>query len=413
MKAIIITIGDELLIGQVINTNAAYISERLNSVGVEVIRIVTIGDDEAEILHSLQEYSKKYDVIVMTGGLGPTHDDITKKALCKFFQTELVSSQEARAHIEQFLRQRNYPWSEAAEEQTLIPRGSIVIPNKLGTASGLLFEQDRKYVIAMPGVPYEMEAMVEEVVVPYFKQKAGAKVILHRTLKTTGIPESQLAKRLENLTELLKDCKLAFLPSTSGVNLRITVIESDRKTAEQKINTIEARIREKAEKYIYGVDSETLEEIVGKLLKSRKLKIAIAESCTGGLLADRITNVPGSSQYLDRAIVTYSNQSKIELLDVPKDLIEQHGAVSQEVAEAMASGIRKISNTDIGISTTGIAGPTGGTPEKPIGLVWIGYSDENQTLALKFHFGDGRRQIKERAIQAALDLVRRKLLKLD
>ncbi|MBI1805168.1 MAG: competence/damage-inducible protein A [Ignavibacteriae bacterium] len=413
MKSIIITIGDELLIGQVINTNAAYIAGKLNSAGIEVRRVLTIGDEHHEILAALEESYPKFDVIVITGGLGPTHDDVTKKAVCTFFHTDLISSPDARKNIEQFLKSRSHSWSDAAEEQTHVPRGSTIIPNKLGTASGILFEREGKHVIVMPGVPYEMEGMMEDFIVPYFTERNTGKVVLHRTLKTTGIPESMLAAKLGDLKDLLGKATLAFLPSPSGVRMRITVVDPNRSAAETLIRDIESRIREKVEKYIYGADNEELEEIVGRVLAERKLTIAVAESCTGGLIADRITNVPGSSNYFERGIVAYSNESKIRLLDVPEKLIEKYGAVSKDVAEAMARGIREAARVDIGLSTTGIAGPSGGSAEKPVGTVWIGYSYKNETRAVKFQFGTERLRIKERAAQAALELVRRKILRIE
>jgi nicotinamide-nucleotide amidase len=295
----------------------------------------------------------------------------------------------------------------------MVPRGCTVIPNKHGTAPGMLFDRDKKQLIVMPGVPYEMESMMAEFVIPYFKKKRVGRVILHRTLKTTGIPESFLAERLGNLKELLGDATLAFLPTPLGVRLRITVVDLDSDAAAKRLGEVEQRIRKKAEKYIYGIDDEELEHIVGRLLSERKLRIALAESCTGGLIANRMTNVPGSSDYFERGVVVYSNASKSEILGVPAELIEEHGAVSREVAEAMADGVRRAARTDIGISTTGIAGPTGGTPEKPVGLVWVGYSDAKESLALRFQFGDERLRFKERASQAALELIRRRLLKIE
>lgn len=413
MKSIIITIGDELLIGQVINTNAAFIAEKLNSVGIEIGRVLTVADDQTEILNSFRENFDRFDVIVVTGGLGPTHDDITKKAVCSFFRTDLVSSDEARENIAKFLRLRDRPWSDAAEEQTLVPRGAVVIPNNQGTASGILFERPEKYFIAMPGVPYEMEGMMDDFILPYFRKKSTGNVVLHRTLKTSGISESVLSNRLGNIEEITRNGTLAFLPSPSGVRMRISVVNTDRTAGEQALHEIESRIRAKAAKYIYGSDDEELEEVVGRLLTERGLKLALAESCTGGMIAHHITDVPGSSNYFERAVVAYSNQSKTGLIRVPKELIESRGAVSPEVAEAMACGIRTIAGVDIGISTTGIAGPSGGTPEKPVGLVWIGYSNRSKTFSRKHQFGGNRTRVKEQATQAALELLRRTLLGID
>jgi nicotinamide-nucleotide amidase len=413
MKATIIAIGDELLIGQVVNTNAAFIAEKLNAVGIPVQRMITIGDDEEAIVRTLEEASRQSDVMCLTGGLGPTHDDVTRGAICKFFGTDLVLNEEALENVRRIFKHRNVPITKLNEEQALVPRGCDVMQNPHGTAPGYFFHREGKHVAVMPGVPFEMKAMMENYVIPYFEHHAAGQVIRHRTLRTTGIPESFLFQQLGNLDELLEGAKLAFLPAPTGVRLRISVQEKDARTAEMKIQEVEKRIRGKAEKYIYGVENEELEQVIGRMLTERKLTIAVAESCTGGLITDKITDVSGSSNYFERGVIAYSNRSKTEILKVPEELIEAHGAVSSEVAKAMAQGVREIAGTDIGVSTTGIAGPTGGSPEKPVGLVWIGYSDRVETLAVKFNFGDDRRRVKERAAQAALELVRRRLLRIE
>ena len=416
MTAEIITIGDELLIGQVINTNQAFIAERLQSVGITIQRMLTVGDNEEEILGSFAEGLSAHDVIVVTGGLGPTHDDVTRAAVCKFFNTDLIVNEQALHRITELFRRRGIPLIQLNEDQALVPRDCTVIQNSQGTAPGYLFEREGRYCIVMPGVPFEMKAMMDEFVIPYFAERRTGGVIRHKTLKTTGIGESILANQIGAVAPLLAPhpgVTLAFLPSPTGVRLRITAKGTNPGDVDQAIQQVEDGLRAKAEKFIYGVDDEELEEVVGKLLLERRLTISIAESCTGGLIADRFTNVPGSSSYFERGVIAYSNASKVTMLQVPLSLLDAHGAVSKEVAEAMAAGIRTVSKTSIGLSTTGIAGPTGGTGEKPVGLVWIGYSDAQGTLAIKFHFGEDRRRVKERAAQAALELVRRKLLKID
>jgi nicotinamide-nucleotide amidase len=416
MRAEIISIGDELLIGQVINTNQAHIAEQLSGVGVAVARMTTVGDEEESILKAFEHALERHEIVIVTGGLGPTHDDITRKAVCKFFQTDLVVNEEALERVRQFFARRGLAPRKINEDQALVPRGCTVIRNLQGTAPGYLFERQGKYFIAMPGVPFEMKAMVQSFVVPFFAQRASGIVIRHRTLKTTGIGESFLAEQIGDVHKIFppdSGIALAFLPSPLGTRLRISVRAVSLNEANEKIQSVEERIRARASKYIYGADGEELEEVVGRLLTKRKLTLSVAESCTGGLIADKITNVPGSSNYFERGVIAYSNQSKVEELAVPLVLIQDHGAVSREVAEAMAVGVRMRSSTDIGVSTTGIAGPSGGTPEKPVGLVWIGYSDARDTLALHFNFGDDRRRVKERASQAALELVRRRLLKID
>lgn len=413
MKAEIITIGDELLIGQVINTNQAYIAEKLNGIGIHINKMTTVGDDLNGILAAFGEAWSQHDVVIVTGGLGPTHDDVTKKAACEFFKTELVRNEELLARIRELTKQWNRPWSESYEEQTLFPAKAKLVPNPVGTAGGMLFEEGIKSLIILPGVPYEMKEMIDGSVVGILAAKVSGSVIRHLTLKTTGIPESMLATQLGNLDEILQGAKLAFLPSSTGVRMRITVMDETGERADRRILEVEQRIREKVQKYIYGLNDEELEETIGRILKERKLTLAVAESCTGGLIASKITDVSGSSTYFERAVVAYSNRSKVDLLGVSESLIAAHGAVSREVAEAMAAGVRLIAGTDIGISTTGIAGPTGGSEDKPVGLVWIGYADADSTIALRFQFGTQRLRVKERASQAALELLRRKLLRIE
>jgi nicotinamide-nucleotide amidase len=420
MKAEIITIGDELLIGQVINTNQAYIAEKLNAVGVFVERMTTIGDNRRDILDAFTVAWNRCDVVCVTGGLGPTHDDITKKMVCEFFQCDLVQNESVMMNVKALMAQRNIAWNKSTEEQTLVPRKCKVLQNRVGTAPGMLFEESpggtKKYFVVMPGVPFEMKSIVDEELVPYLRKENFGTIVRHRTLKTTGISESTLAAEIGNIEEIIGTdgtSTLAFLPNPMGTKLRITVREKDADVADAKLKSAEDKIKAKAQKYIYSIDEKDLEDVVGAMLTEQKLTIAVAESCTGGMIANRITNVSGSSAYFNRAFVTYSDNSKTELLSVPKEFIRAHGAVSREVAEAMAVGARANAGVDIALSTTGIAGPTGGTAEKPVGLIWIGYADANGAMALKFNLGEHRLRFKERASQAALELLRRKLLKLD
>ncbi len=415
MRAEIITIGDELLIGQVINTNASYIGKKLSEIGISVERIVSVGDDEEEIIRELRNAFDNFDIVILTGGLGPTHDDVTKSAICKFFNTGLIFNEDVLNQVREFLAKRGRTeLNEANKSQAFVPEKAKIINNYWGTAPGFLFEEDGKIVIVMPGVPKEMQGMMDKFVINYLSQKSEGNVIKQKVLKTTGIPEAYLYEKLkEKVEEIEKFCKVAFLPSAIGVKIRITVKAENKEKADELINEAERKIREEVDKYIYGVDDEEIEEVVGKLLTERKLKISIAESCTGGLICDRITNVPGSSKYFERGVVAYSNEAKIQVLGVSEELIRKYGAVSREVAEAMAEGVRKISGADIGISTTGIAGPTGGTPQKPVGLVWIGYSDKDETFAKEFRFGDDRLENKQRTAQMALEILRRKLLGIE
>jgi nicotinamide-nucleotide amidase len=413
MTAEIITIGDELLIGQVINTNQAFIAGELSKIGIGTERMTTVRDGHEEILEALQESWTRSELVVTTGGLGPTHDDVTKRALSAFFKTPMVSDPRVREQIASLLKARQMEWTASAEEQTMVPQSATLFLNPVGTAPGLAMKREEKVVIVLPGVPYEMREIMVRSVLPFLSERAPANSIIHRTLRTTGIPESLLARKVGPLDEHLAGAGLAFLPSPRGVRLRISVQHPNAVEAEERARSIETYLRSRIGKYIYGTEEEELEEVVGRLLGERGLTIATAESCTGGMIADRITHVSGSSAYFERGVVAYSNASKTDLLGVPEQMIAAHGAVSKEVARSMATGIRDAAGTDIGLSTTGIAGPTGGTIEKPVGLVWIGCSDSTGNVALSFRFGDARYRVKERASQAALEIVRRRILNID
>jgi len=412
--AAIVTIGDEILIGQVTNTNAAFVGQKLSEVGIEVVRTIVVGDDREEILSAFREYHGKYDAVLVTGGLGPTHDDITKKVVAEFFGTNLVMNDTVLANVKDRLSKRNIPVRKVNEEQALVPENCEVLMNHWGTAPGMLFEDEKNFLVVMPGVPHEMQNLMNEYVIPRMKSRGAGQVIKHRVLKTTGIAESSLFELLGNVDEMLGGrAKLAFLPSQFGVRLRITVKAATSGEADSIVADVEEKIRSKAERFIYSDGEVDLEETLGKLLTEKHLTVAVAESCTGGYIAHRLTNVSGSSVYFERGVVSYSNESKIQLLGVPKTTIEEHGAVSEETARAMAEGIRRISGTDIGLSVTGIAGPTGGTPEKPIGLVYIGLSDATGTIVKRHMFADERVRFKDRTSQAGLELIRKRILGLE
>src|SRR5689334_7183872 len=399
MKAAVLAIGDELLIGQVVNTNAAVIAQLLGEAGIGVARVVTVGDDRAAIIRAVGEEFARHDLLLVTGGLGPTHDDITRDALAEFFGVKLVSDPEVRRRVAELLASRDAPWTEAAENQTLIAEGATAIPNSVGTAPGELFERDGKFLVVMPGVPQEMEAMMRDFIVPRFRDRGGA--IIHTTLNTTGITESSLAALLGDPAGFLTGgATLAFLPSLRGVRLRISVGGADAAAASRAAGAVERHIREKAAPYIFGTGDELLEEVVGRMLVERGMTLAVAESCTGGLIADRITDIPGSSTWFERGVVAYSNAAKIGILGVPPEIIAAHVAVSNETACAMAEGIRRIAHADVGLAVTGIAGPSGGSAEKPVGLVWIAVARSSDVAARAYRFGTGRRRVKERAAQS-------------
>ncbi len=412
MKAQIISIGDELLIGQTVNTNAAYLGEKISELNIDVESVCTIGDEENAILKEFKNAFENSDLIIVTGGLGPTHDDITRAAVSKYFNSELIKNEEVLENIKNIFGKRGRQLSQINIDQSLVPDISEVIKNSKGTAPGYWIEKENKIFVVMPGVPYEMKNMMEEYVLDRLKEKTNDETHISKrsVLQTTGIPESFLFERLGNLDELLEGAKLAFLPSIYGVKLRLTVQETDEEKAKNKLVEIEQKIRAKAGRFIFGKGEETLEEVVGKILKDRELKIAVAESCTGGLISSMITNISGSSVYFERGVVCYSNASKVEILKVDEDIIVDKGAVSQEVAMQMAEGIKSTSGSDIGLATTGIMGPTGATTEKPVGLVYIGYCDEKVCTAKKFMFGEERILNKQRTAQAALNLLRKYIL---
>jgi len=410
-KVSIISIGDELLIGQTINTNAAYIGEKLTAIGYEVIRNFTVGDNREDILKTFSDAEAISDFIFITGGLGPTHDDITRSCILEYFQTDLVFDEQTFERIKKLFEKRNIPMPEINREQAMVPRIAKIIPNDYGTAPGYDITKNGKRFFVMPGVPYEMRGMMENTILPDLKNYIQSKNIFYsqKILYTTGIPESALYTKLEDIRPLFDEVKVAFLPSQFGVKIRLSMRSNDEKFNLKKIKFLEEKIRERVGDYIYTDEDLPIEEVIGKILTERKLKLAVAESCTGGLICHRITNIPGSSNYFERGVVSYSNESKIEILGVNPETIKNFGAVSEQTAIEMARGVRKISKADIGISTTGIMGPTGATETKPIGLVFVGYSDSEREFAKQFNFADNRVRNKDRSSQAALEILWRAL----
>ncbi len=415
MKAEIITMGDEILSGQTMNTNAAFIGDILTQNYIDVSAATVIGDNEEQIIDAFRKALKNNDIVLVTGGLGPTHDDLTLDCIVKYFNTELIKSEEVLRDIKNIFEKRNREVTSSNETQAMVPKNADIIRNYRGTAPGTWIQTEDKIFISMPGVPFEMEEMMRGYVIPRLTEekldKNNNKIT--KSLLTTGIPESYIFEKLGNIDELLQGSVMAFLPSQFGVRLRITVDGETSEDAQNKLTHIEQQIRAKVGQYIYGTENDTLEAVIGKLLAERGLTIAVAESCTGGLISSRITNVPGSSTYFERGIVTYSNGAKVEHLKIDEDMIDQYGAVSMEVARLMAEGVKAVSGTDIGLAVTGIMGPGGATFNKPVGLVYIGFCDNKICSAHEFHFGDDRVLNKERTSQAALDMLRRSLLGIE
>ncbi len=411
MKAHIITIGDEILIGQTLNTNAAYIGERLTDLQIKISGSSVVPDSEEIIMKEFNKALSSNDVVLVTGGLGPTHDDVTRKCVVEFFETELVENEEVLDDVKRFFEARGRILTDTNRGQALVPKNATPIRNSRGTAPGYWIEKRKKVFVCMPGVPYEMKNMMESFVLPKLEEKLHKKtVIMIKNLITTGIPESMLFDKLGNMEELLQGAKMAFLPSQFGVKMRITVEEATEEKAQNKLDEIEQKIRTFVGRFVFGKNDDTLEGVVAKLMIDRGLKLAIAESCTGGLISNRLTNISGSSEFFERGVVAYSNAAKVELLKVSEDSIQKYGAVSLEIARQMAEGVKATTGCDLGLAVTGIMGPSGAVPNKPIGLVYIGLCDEKICTAKEFRFGDDRLLNKDRTSQAALEMLRRNLL---
>lgn len=411
MNAEILSIGDELLIGQVLNTNASYLGAQLSLLGITVRRVTTVGDRIEELLDAFTRAWQEHDVIITTGGLGPTHDDITREAVCRFFDTSLVEDAGVLADVKVFFAQLERPLTEANRSQAMVPEAARIMHNENGTAPGYHFQQGNKHFFVTPGVPYEMQGMTTQYILPELsKMLRSARATL--TVLTASIPESSLSELLQGIESLCGNCSVAYLPSPLGVRVRLTAIAEEQTVAESQLSELHDFLLSRAQEYVFGYSEQTLEEVVGELLTTSNATVAVAESCTGGLITDRITNVPGSSNWFEHGIVCYSNASKIRLLKVNPAVIDRHGAVSRQTAEAMAAGIRSTADADFGIATTGIAGPGGGSAQKPVGLVWIAISSAEGTFAFEYHFGANRVRTKQRAAQAALDMLRRALLRL-
>ncbi|MBU2445849.1 MAG: competence/damage-inducible protein A [Bacteroidetes bacterium] len=408
----IISIGDEILIGQTLNTNAAYIGEKLTALGFEVIKSFVIGDEKLSIHESLRSASEDSEFIFITGGLGPTHDDITRDSIVEYFKTEFVFNESVLKRIEERFQKRERKMPEVNRQQAYVPKNATVIENFVGTAPGYDISHKGKTYFVMPGVPSEMKSMMENYIIPKMKKNAEENEIFYRQrlLYTTGIPESGLFELLDDINSWLGNCKLAFLPSQFGVKMRISHRGSTIEEIDEELDNVEKQITELVGKYIYSNEELLLEEVVGKILLQRKLTIAVAESCTGGIITDRITNISGSTKYFLQGVISYSNDSKIKTLGVNVDSIIKYGSVSEQVAIEMARGVRNISSANIGVSTTGIMGPTGATETKPIGLVYIGYVDDDKEKVVRYRFAENRLRNKERTSQAALELIRRMLL---
>lgn len=412
-QAHIISIGNELLIGDTLNTNASKIGRFLTGHGFDVSRVVTLPDIYTPLRQEISQSLRIADLTIITGGLGPTHDDITKKVVFELFGGEMVTDNQVLNHIEEIFDKRGFTMSPANREQALVPDSCEVLFNKKGTAPGMWFNRDGHCLAVLPGVPYEMAYLLENGVQVKIKQLfSGLDAWVTEYIKTTGIPESTLSEKIGDLDKFLNNgVGIAYLPGPGGVTIRISTSGKSKQQASEKLGDLKKLVTERAGEFIYGKEKNIrIEEVVGKLLTDQKKSIATAESCTGGMLADRITNIPGCSRYMNGGLVTYSNESKVNILGVSADSIEKYGAVSAEVALQMAKNAAKLFDADIGVATTGIAGPGGGSDEKPVGLVYMGFWLYGSHFALKTIFTEDRLINKKRTVSVVLDTVRRKLL---
>jgi len=407
MTAEIITIGDELLIGQVVDTNSAWMAEKLNEFGILVRQITSISDDREHILNTLREASQRAEVILITGGLGPTKDDITKTTLCEYFGSTMVFSETAYEDVRHLFRSRGLPVTGLNRGQAMVPECCTVIPNHNGTAPGMWFEKNSVIYVSMPGVPFEMKALMTGEILPRLESKSE-NAIMHRTLLTEGIGESFLADRIESWeNQLPSHIKLAYLPQPGIVRLRLSARGTDKKKLGDELQKAVDGLLPLAGEFIFGEGDDTLEEVVGKLLREKGCTLATAESCTGGYIAHLITSIAGSSDYFKGSVVAYANEIKEKLLGVKPRTLAQHGAVSSETVKEMAEGARERFTVDYAIATSGVAGPSGGTPEKPVGTTWIAVASPLGTVTRKFILGDHRGRNIQRAAISALSMLRK------
>ncbi len=411
MKAEIISVGTELLLGQIDDTNSSYISGKLAQLGINLYFKTSVGDNANRLKHALEQASARADLMVITGGLGPTVDDLTKETLADFLGYDLVLDNKILLDIKNKFKRFNFKMPEGNIKQALIfKKNSITIPNKIGTAPGFIVKKGKKIFIILPGVPVEMKEMFEKTVIPYLKKKVSANIIFSRILKIIGLPESQVNKMIKTQFESYRNPTIALLAKPGEITVRLTARGKNIPDVKKVISGVESEMNGIFGDYIFARDDESMESVVGKMLSKSKKTIAFAESCTGGLVGNRITDIPGSSKYFFGSVASYSNKMKEKVVGVRKTVIEKFGAVSKETAEQMASGIRKITGADIGISITGIAGPSGGTKEKPVGLVFMGIYTRKMKKVFQFKFYGTRNMIKFQASQYALNLARLYLL---
>ena len=415
MFAEIITIGDEILIGQIVDTNSAFISKELNKIGISVYQITSVQDDREHILQALEDAKGRADIIIVTGGLGPTKDDITKHTFCEYFDDVLVQNDAVLKHVEELFKKfiTTAPISDLNRKQALVPSKAEVLHNAYGTAPGMWINDKGAVFISLPGVPFEMKNLMTDLVIPKIAAEFERPHILHKTVVTYGLGESALAEKIEDWEDALPSfIKLAYLPNLGKVRLRLTAKGQDKEAIARAIEDESKKLHSLIGDIIYGIeDDETLEEVVARLLTEKKCTLAIAESCTGGRVAQRITSLPGASAYFKGSMVSYATETKIEVLKVSKELIDTHSVVSAEVAKAMAENVKKLLKTDFAIATTGNAGPSKGDSDADIGTVFIAIATPSGGYAKEFKMGNHRERIVQKTVNKAFELLQKEILK--
>lgn len=414
MLAEIITIGDEILIGQIVDTNSAYVATEFNKIGIQVVQITSVQDEQNHILESLANAEKRADIVIMTGGLGPTKDDITKHTLCKYFEDQLVLNEKVLQNVKDlFEKHLNRIPNQQNLLQAQLPSKAIALENKFGTAPGMWIEKNNTVFISMPGVPYEMKGLMQNEVIPRIQKRFKRPIIVHKTILTTGMGESAIAEIIEDFeNELPQDVKLAYLPSLGRVRLRLSTKGTDEAALHAAIDNHVKQLQGLIGDIIIGYDEETsIEDVVANLLIKNKQTLSLAESCTGGEMAKKLTKISGASQYFVGGFVTYATSSKTKVLGVSKEIIDKYTVVSAEVAEAMAINAKKIYAADYAISTTGIAGPTKGDANEDVGTVFIAIATPNGVHSEKFNFGKDRQRVITNAANKGFELLRKEILK--
>lgn len=415
MKAAIITIGDEILIGQIVDTNSAFIAKSLDRIGVEVAEMLSISDDKKHILDTFAQLQNKVDVVIVTGGLGPTKDDVTKKTFCEYFNDELVVDQKVLAHVTELIEGfYKRPISQLNKDQALVPSTCTVLHNKVGTAPGMWMKKENTVFISLPGVPYEMKYLVEEEIIPKIVREYKRPYIIHKTILTYGQGESLVAERIEqwenNLPEFIK---LAYLPNPGRVRLRLTARGTDKEELEEAIERNVQSLDAIIHDIIVGYEeNETIETVIGKLLSKQDKTISTAESCTGGRIASLLSSVPGSSSYFKGSVVSYATEAKVNVLGISQDLINQFSVVSAEVASAMALSVKALLKTDYALATTGNAGPSKGDSDAEIGTVFIALATPDGVIVEEFNFGQPREKVIDRASVKSLEILQKEILKI-